>query len=136
MSAFSGYLASLVARFMFKNNSGGLASPGDSLYVALFTASTGLETNAPSAEVSGGAYARQQVAAAGWTEDGVGGIINANAINYAQATAAWGTISHAAIMDALTAGNVLYYGPLTAPTAVNNGDTYTIVAGDLAINHL
>ena len=36
-----------------------VAGPQVAVYVALFTAVTGLETDAPTAEVSGNAYARQ-----------------------------------------------------------------------------
>lgn len=134
MSAFSDYLEGKIAQFIFKNNTETFASPGDGLYVALFTAVTGLETNAPSAEVTGGSYARQQVAAANWTQTG-GAVENTAAIEFPQATAAWGEITHVAIMDAATLGNVLYWGALTTPRTVGNGDQFKINAGDLDLTH-
>lgn len=135
MASFSTYLASLVARFMFNNNAGSLASPGDSLYVALFTAATGLEANSPSAELSGDAYARVQVEAAGWTDaDGV--VTNDAEIEFPQATGDWGTVTHAAVMDASTSGNVLYWGALTAPREVLDEDIVTLAAGEFSISHL
>jgi hypothetical protein len=134
MAAFSDYLEGKIAQFIFKNNTEAFASPGDSLYLALFTAVTGLESNTPSAEVSGGSYARQQVVAANWTQTG-GAIENALDIEFAQATAAWGEITHGAIMDAPTGGNVLYWGALTTPREIGNGDQFKVNAGDLDLTH-
>lgn len=134
MAAMSDYLEEKIAQLMFKNNAGGLATPGDSLYVALFTASTGLEINAPTAEVVGGSYARQQVPAADWAQAG-GAVENLVDILFPVATANWGAISHIAIMDAATVGNVLYHGALTTPRAVGSGDQFKINAGDLDVVH-
>lgn len=135
MASFSTYLASKVAQFMFNNNAGSLASPGDSLYVALFTAATGLEANSPSAELSGDGYARVQVEAADWTDaDGV--VTNDAEIEFPQATGDWGTVTHAAVMDASTSGNVLYWGALTAPREVLDEDIVTLAAGEFSISHL
>lgn len=55
-------------------------------------------------------------------------------VTFAQATAGWGTITHWAIMDAITAGNMLYHDALVAPLAVNNLDTPRFQAGDLAVS--
>lgn len=134
MSAMSDYLEGKIAQFIFKNNVETFVSPGDSLYVALFTAVTGLETNAPSAEVSGGSYAREQVTAANWTQTG-GAVENTAEIAFTVATGAWGDVTHVAVMDAVSAGNVLYYGALGATRTVNNGDQLKFNAGDLDITH-
>jgi hypothetical protein len=100
------------------------------VYCALFTASTGLESNSPSAEVSGGAYARVaitfSVASGGTTS-------NSAAITFTTATANWGTVSHVAIMDASSAGNVLYWGALSSSVAVNTDYTFEIAIGDLDV---
>lgn len=134
MASFSTHLASLVARFMFKNNAGSLTTPGDSLYVALFTSADGLEANSPADELSGNGYARVQVEADDWNEtDGV--VENDGEIEFPQATDDWGTVTHAAVMDASTSGNVLYWGPLTAPREVLDEDVLTIAAGEFSISH-
>ena len=81
-------------------------------------------------EVSGGAYARQAVtlaAASGGASE------NSADITFPQATADWGTITHLALMDALTGGNMLMHTPLDASKEVNNGDTFKINAGDLDV---
>ena len=134
MAAFSDYLEGKIAQFIFKNNVEAFASPGDDLYVAAFTADTGLETNAPTAEVSGGAYARQQVAAAGWTQAG-GQVENAADIEFPLATASWGTVTHVAVMDAATVGNVLYWGALTQSRLIDTNDQLKFAAGDLNVTH-
>ena len=137
MSAFSDYLEGKIAQFIFKNNTESFSPPGDNLYVALFTAATGLEANNPTAEVANaGAYARQQVLPAGW--DVTGGVAENEAdIEFPQATASWGEIGYTAIMDSGThgAGNVLYWGALTTARTVDDGDQFKINAGDLTITH-
>lgn len=45
------------------------------------------------------------------------------------------TFSHVSIWDAATAGNCLYYGPLSSSVAVDAGDTFTVAAGDLTVSH-
>ena len=103
-------------------------TPPATVYVALFT-------SAPSdagggTEVSGGAYARQAV-----TLDAASGGASSNSadITFPQATADWGTVTHLALMDALTGGNMLMHSPLDASKTVNNGDTFKFEAGDLDV---
>jgi hypothetical protein len=130
MAAMSDWLEQRLAQFMFKNNSGALATPGDQLWIALFVTDAGLEAGVITSEVSGGSYARQQVNAAGWTQTG-GAVENAAEIAFPQATASWGEVSHIAVMSANAAGNVLFHGALTTPRTVGNGDQFKINAGDL-----
>lgn len=103
-------------------------------YVALFTA-------APSdagggTEVTGGSYARVAVTSslANWAgtqgagtttaSTGTSGTTsNNNAITFPAPTANWGTVTHAAIFDASTGGNMLIWGALSASKTVNNGDS-------------
>jgi hypothetical protein len=132
MAALSDFLEAKLAQLLFKNNSGTFATPGDQLWVALFTSDAGLEAGVITSEVAGGSYARQQVAAAGWTQTG-GAVENTADINFPQATASWGTVSHVAIMSANAAGDVLFHGALATPRAVGNGDQFKINAGDLDV---
>lgn len=107
------------------------------IYLALFTAVTGLESNAPTAEVSGGAYARQAV-----TLDAASGGASANTsdITFPIATADWGTITHLAIVDHLsnttwgTNVNVLMWAALDTARAINSGELFKILAGDLSLS--
>jgi len=104
------------------------------IYLALFTAVTGLEANSPTAEVSGGAYARKACAldaASG------GATANTSQITFATATADWGTVTHVALVDHLsnstwgTNVNVLVWGALTTSRVVEDDDVVVLDAGEL-----
>jgi len=102
------------------------------IYVALSTADPQDDASGL-AEPSGNGYARKQTAAADWNVAASGATDNANDITFAQATGSWGTITHFALMDAATAGNMLMHGALTASKTIGNGDTAKFAAGDLDI---
>ena len=113
-----------------------LAATG-SVYIALHTADP---TDAGSgAEVSTGGYARQPItkATGSWAApSGEPALIdNAAAVTFGPATASWGTITHVAIWDALTVGNMLFSGALAASKAIGDGDSaeFAIGALDLSI---
>lgn len=127
MSEFSTYLENKIIDHMLRNQS---YTPPATVYVALFTADNGLEGGIITGEVSGGAYARQSVTLSAASD---GESSNSADITFPQATADWGTITHVALMDASTGGNVLMYSALDASKTVNNGDTFKINAGDLDI---
>jgi len=97
-------------------------------YVALFTTAT---TDAGGGtEVSGGGYARQLVGLS--AASGVGGLTsNAADIIFPTATADWGTVTHIAIMDAATGGNMIMHSPLDASKTIATGDTFKINATEL-----
>ena len=100
-----------------------------SVYIALFTAAP--SDSGGGTEVSGGSYARATVTA-GFTVSG-GSASNTADITFTTATGNWGTITHVGIFDASSAGNLLFWGALTASRAVNSGGQAKFLAGDLAI---
>jgi hypothetical protein len=83
-------------------------------------------------EASGGSYARQQVTA--WTVSGVGLRKNTNAIQYPVATGDWGTLTHVGIHDHVSAGNLLFHGPLDTQQAVVIGNQFEFLAEQLAVS--
>lgn len=90
-------------------------------------------------EVSGGAYARQQVNQDGatapfWAAVGTSGMENDSDVTFPQATASWGTVSHGALRDAVTAGNLLFHGTLSSAKPVGNGDTLRFAAGAIDVS--
>lgn len=98
------------------------------VYVALFTADNGLESGVLTGEVSGGSYARVAVDFSAAS----GGVANPTAtVTFPQATGSWGTVTHVALMDAPSGGNVLLHGPLTQAKSVTAGQTAKFVAADL-----
>ena len=125
MAEFSDFMENKIIDHMLRNQS---YTPPSTLYVALFTSAT--SDAGGGTEVSGGSYARQAVtlgAASGGASE------NSADITFPTATADWGTITHVALMDALTGGNMLMHSPLDASKTVNNGDTFKINAGDLDV---
>ena len=124
MAGFSNYLETKVLEHVF---GGSAYTAPTTLYVALFTA-------APSdvgggTEVSGGAYARQTAA---FTVSG-DTASNTAAIEYATATADYGTVVAMGVYDALTSGNLLAYGTLTTSKTVSNGDVFRFNASAIDI---
>jgi hypothetical protein len=115
-----------------------------SWHIGLFTADPG-ETGVGT-EVSGGSYARVAVArsltafsgtqGAGTTvaSTGSGGRSSNNAaIVFPAATASWGTVTHIGIFDAATGGTMWFYGPLAAPSVINSGSVFEMLANQLGI---
>jgi hypothetical protein len=107
------------------------------IYVALFTASTGLKTNVPSAEVTGTGYVRQAVTLIAPT---AGVSENSADVTFPTAGGDWGTITHIAIVDHATNTNwgtnvnVLLWGPADAYKEITLNDIYKILAGDLDLS--
>lgn len=142
MSAMSDYLENKLIDHVFRGQS--YSTPV--LYVGLLTA-------APSdagggTEVSGNAYARVKAAAGAsqaltdWkstqndnlASSGTGGnTTNTNAVNFPTPTGTWGTVTHFGIYDALTGGNLLFWGSLTIAKTINQSDTVTFPAASLSI---
>jgi hypothetical protein len=102
-----------------------------SVWIALFTAAP--SDTGGGTEATGGSYARKSTAGADWAAASGGATSNANAITFVTPTGSWGTITHFALMDASTAGNMLAWAPLTTPQAVGTGNTVSFAIGDLDI---
>jgi len=97
-------------------------------YVALFVGDP-LDTGAGGAEVSGVSYARVTTDGADWNAAATGSISNAEDITFPEAGGSWGTITHFAIFDAASAGNMLASGALSSSKAVGSGDTPKFAGG-------
>lgn len=98
-------------------------------YVALFTADPG-ETGA-SGEVTGGDYARVLLGA---TTRTVSSVANDAAVEFAEASAGWGIVTHFGLFDASSgATNFLAGGQLAAPKTVLTGDSVKFAIGSLTI---
>ena len=124
MAGFSNYLETKVLEHVF---GGSAYTAPTTLYVALFTAAP--SDTGGGTEVSGGAYARQTAA---FTVSG-DTASNTAAIEYATATADYGTVVAMGVYDALTSGNSLAYGTLTTSKTVSNGDVFRFNASAIDI---
>lgn len=124
MSAFSNYLENKVLDHVFGGNA--YSAPG-TLYLALYTSDPGDDNSGT--ECSGTSYARQTIAFT-VTNDTAS---NTSAVEFPTAGSSWGTITHVGILDALTSGNLLAHGALTASKVVAQGDVFRVPASDLDI---
>lgn len=104
---------------------------------ALSTVYVALHTGVPSdgsagTEVSGSSYARQAVAAAGWTRT-VSQIANNAEVAFPAVTGSAYTVVGWMLYDALSAGNALYWGDTTS-TTMNVGDVPRFAIGALTVS--
>ena len=128
--AFSDFLEDKLLKHTFTNTA---YTPPTTLYVGLFTAAPSDTGGGTEISTSSTGYARQtatfSVSGTSPTEANI-----SSAIDFPTATADWGTITHLAVFDASTGGNMLAFTarPTTSKT-VANGDILRIPAGSLAI---
>lgn len=133
MSAASNYLENEVLDHVLGN---GAYTPAATLYLGLFTndsgsAASNLENGTLTDEISGGDYARKTVTFG--TASGGSSSTDAT-VTFDAATANWGTITHVAVLDAATSGNVLFYGAVTSAKTIETGDTFQVSTGNLTIS--
>ena len=129
MGSFSNYLENKILDHIFGKAS--YTSP--TIYLGLSTDDP-LDDGSGLAEPIGNSYERVQTSAADWNVALVGTIDNANGITFPEATGNWGTVTHFALFDAATAGNMLAYGALSQSKAINSGDTAKFDVGDLDVS--
>lgn len=128
----STFLANELLDHAFRNS----AYSKPDTYIALVTAVS--SDTALGTEVTGGSYARVQVNPNGgssptWDVAASGIVDNTHTITFATATASWGTVVGVAIMDAASAGNLLFYDNAMADQEVGEDDTFEFAAGNLDV---
>lgn len=60
-------------------------------------------------------------------------VTQGGAVQFPQATGAWGWITHWAVMSALTGGNLLAYGRLGTPKQIVTSNTFTMLANEVYV---
>ena len=103
-------------------------TPPTHIYIALSTADP-LADASGLAEPSGGSYAR--IICDDWVLATLRRTRNADELNFVKSTGAWGLLTHYAVMDDLTDGNMLAYGALADSKSCVTGDDFSIKAGDI-----
>lgn len=134
MSSFGDYLEKELLDHVFGNAA--YSAPA-TLYLALSTASP-TDDGSGLTEPAGGSYARLAVAnnatnfpaATGTTPT-----LKSNGVqfDFITATASWGVITHMAIMDAASGGNMLAWSTLATSKTIDSGDTVNFKVGELDI---
>ena len=116
-----------------------LASAGETIilnallsgvYISLHIGNPG---NSGANEVSGGSYARK---AATFTKSGSNPTVAANdaVVQFNQATADWGNVTHFGIWSAASGGSLLGYNPVTTAKIIAIGDVARWDIGTLTVS--
>lgn len=88
-------------------------------------------------EINNGNYVRKSVgfaqATAGTITSNTTVEFNVATQDYDTAGGTGNTVTHIALMDAVSGGNVLFYGALSTTKTVSSGDQFTVTAGNLTI---
>jgi hypothetical protein len=151
-NAATTFLENRILSLIFKNNAASFSTPGNNIFVGLATAvsnfndTTGESGDPSITEANFTNYARQTVAASGWTltadSANTQSCTNASNIEFpASGGGGTDTITHVFIAthvsDALdvvgSGGNVLFIGALDASKAIATGDIFRINAGNITI---
>ena len=126
MTAFSNYAEDLIMNWIMRNT----GTAPTTWFVALHTADPG-ETGA-TAELSGNGYARQSVT---FNASSGGLVDNTAELTFGpNITTNWGAVTHVSVWSAVTAGNCLMYGALSASVTINVNDTLKFAAGTLDLS--
>ena len=116
------------------SNFGALAS-APTVHVALSTTAPTM-AGGNVTEPSGNGYARVATTASDWanaTDADPSVLSNAEIVSFPEATGAWGTVTHFALYDASSNGNVVGFGALTASRSPDDGDTARFAVGELVV---
>jgi len=124
--SFTNFLETEILDHVF---AGSAYTAPSTLYLALFTAAPGETGGGTEVTTSGTAYARQSVA---FTTTG-NTTSNSASVEYATATASFGTVTHVGVFDASTGGNLMAYATLSSSKEIDTGDVFRVPIGDLDI---
>ena len=129
MSAASNYLENEVLDHVLGQGTRDFTSPAN-LYISLYTSNP--DEDDSGTEVSGTNYARTAVA---FNAASTGSATNNGDVTFPAAGAGgWGVVSHIGVHDASSAGNLLFYGALTASRTVSEADIFQISDTQLTIS--
>lgn len=125
MSAFGLVTANAIAAAILTDTT--YTSPS-SLFLALYlTNPTAADTGT---EISGISYVRQPII---FGVPSGGTTSNTTDISFPYAGNTWGNVVYAAIRDASTGGNLLFYGTLVTPRFINAGDVLKFLTGNVTV---
>lgn len=130
MGSFSDYLENKWLGHILKSAS--FTHPAN-IYMALSTADP-TDAGTGLAEPSGNNYSRATITSNFTAAAATRAIANNSDIVFPQASGSWGTISHWAIFDSGTAGNMLAYGSITTPKAIGANQAPKILSGQCSIS--
>ena len=99
------------------------------LYLVVST-SNPTDAGSGAAEPSGNGYTRVVTSAASWAR--TGNVVSNDAeLAFPEATGSWGVLTHFALYDASSGGNLIIHGTLTTPKAIAANETLRFPIGNL-----
>lgn len=128
------YSANRVVDYNFGGTaySGGLPA---TYYVGLSTSTINFDGTGATEPTGIGSYARvaftNNKTNFGTSSNGI--LTNAVAVNFAESSASWGTVTHVGLWDALTAGNIWWFDALSPSRAVASLTTVIFSAGAITV---
>jgi hypothetical protein len=126
---FSDFLEDEILDHIFKT---GAYTAEANLYIALCISTPGDDdTSDPNGEVTGTSYVR--IKCNTWDTSASGATENTQTVAFAQAGGDWGTVTHFAICDETTTGNMIAYGKLDDARVISSGDTASFATGALDV---
>lgn len=102
------------------------------VYVGLSTADP-LDSGAGLAEPSGNNYARVTTSGSDWNAASGGATANAVDLTFNEAGGSWGLITHFALFNAISGGQMLAHADLDASKQIDSGDTPKFAIGELDV---
>lgn len=132
-SGKSNYLANAILNGVLGGSAFSLPA---NVYIALSTAAfSASATGSAMTEVSGGSYSRVAVTnnSTNWPAASSQSKSNGTVFTFPTATASWGTVLSVYVVDASSAGNILYGADLTASRTVASGDTASFAASAIVV---
>lgn len=129
MCSFANYLENKILNHVFGKSSYSLPN----VYIGLLSTAPN-DDGSSIAEPDCPSYARVTTNASVWQTAIQGLIENVNKITFAMACENWGTMTHFALFDAASGGNILAFGSLSPSKTVNSGDIPRFAPGDLIIS--
>jgi hypothetical protein len=125
MAALSDYAEKLLLDWSMTTGS---ATRPTEWYVALYTVAP--SDSGGGTEVSGSGYAREAVTFDAAATPG-GTTSNTGAVSFTASGGSFGTVVAIGIFDAVTVGNLLWHGTMTASKTVDDGDTLEFSIGNI-----
>lgn len=134
MSAMGTYLRNAVLDAVFKDGADVAAIESVFISLHLSAGATSASADWLATEVDGTNYARVEFVPADWGTITDGEIESAEDCTFPIAGEDWGEVTHAAVWDAATSGNLLFKGPFSTPRTVYNGDSASFATGNLVVH--
>jgi len=103
----------------------------DKVYLGLSSSAPSVDGSGVTEPLSSAGYARVELTSLGTPSNGV--IQNTANISFPESSASWGTVTHFALFDAPTNGNLLMFNSLTQARSVEAATVVMVKTGSLRL---